>query len=313
MDSFYLKTTLCRRQPFWFRRVGVDLSHCGMRLAAMIARWVPLRLGYLLAGLGGDALFLFAVRHRNVVHNNLKRVLDAGPDRGRRQRAARGVFRTVAKNYFDLTRLAQFSPDYLEKNVKVEGWPHLMEAVTGARGTIIATAHLGNFEFAAQVLALRGIEMTIFVEAFDSTPFLRNIAGLRRTGKFRILPVGIGPMREAVQLLRRGGTVTVVCDRDIRGNGLKVKFFGEETTLPPGVVSLALRTGATIVPVFSLRESGNRSRIFIEPPLRLVDDGDRGRSLRTNLESLAAVVEKYVRRYPEQWAVIEPIWRSGAN
>ena len=132
---------------------------------------------------------------------------------------------------------------------------------SNARGTIIATAHLGNFEFAAQVLAMRGITMAIFVEDFDSTPFLRCIAQLRQRNGSRILPVSAGTLRDCLRMLRQGGTVVIVCDRDIQGNGLKVKFFGEETSLPSGAISLALRTGATIVPIFSVRKSDNRFAI----------------------------------------------------
>jgi len=202
------------------------------------------------------------------------------------------------------------SLENIEEHVTIEGWHHLAEAVTNARGVIIATAHLGNFEHAAQVLALRGIEMTIFVEAFNSTPFLRNIAKLRQRNGGRILPIGIGALRDGLQILRHGGTMTMVCDRDIQGNGLKVNFFREETSLPYGAISLALRTGAAIVPAFSVRKPGNRFTIYIEPPLELVDIGNRNQSVKANLEKLVAIMEKYIRKYPEQWVVLEPIWRN---
>ena len=104
--------------------------------------------------------------------------------------------------------------------------------------------------------------------------------------------------------------MVIVCDRNIQGNGLKVKFFGEETSLPFGVVSLALRTRATIVPMFSVRKSGNRFVIYTEAPLRLVNTGSRNQTVRANLEKLIAIMEIYIRQYPEQWVVLEPIWRN---
>ena len=104
--------------------------------------------------------------------------------------------------------------------------------------------------------------------------------------------------------------MVIVCDRDIQRNGLRVKFFGEETSLPIGAVSLALRTGAAIVPIFSVRKSSNRYAIYIEPPLRLVDMGNHSHSVRANLERLVAIMERYIRQYPEQWVVLEPIWRN---
>jgi len=100
----------------------------------------------------------------------MKHVLGVELDNGRLWQIKRSVFRNMAKNYFDLTKLSQFRFDKLDGRVTIEGWHHLVEAVANARGTIIATAHLGNFELAAQLLALRGIEMTIFVEDFNGKP-----------------------------------------------------------------------------------------------------------------------------------------------
>lgn len=275
-----------------------------------MVRFVPMRLGYFLAECVGDVFFLLSARNRNVVSNNIKRVTGLEQDERTLRRKVRTVFKNATKNYFDLTKLSRLRLENIEENVTIKGWHHLAEAVTNSTGTIIATAHLGNFEYAGQVLALRGIEMTIFVEAFNSTPFLRNIAKLRQRNEGRILPVSISAFRDGLQILRNGGTMTMVCDRDIRGNGLKVNFFREETSLPYGAISLALRTGAAIVPAFSVRKPGNRFVIYIEPPLELIDIGNRNQSVKANLEKLVAIMEKYIRQYPEQWVVIEPIWRN---
>lgn len=287
----------------------MDLTYRVLRLAAAAASRVPLRLGYFLAGCSGDILFLLSPGRRNIVAGNMRRVLGAEADNGKLRRAARGVFKTMSRNYFDLTKLSQFRLERLDGMVRIEGWRHLTEAVTNPKGTIIASAHLGNFDFAVHVLGLRGIGNTIFVEASDASPFLRLIAELRGKSSCRTLPVCKGTIRNGLEILRRGGTVTVVGDRDVQGNGLKIKFFGEETTLPFGAVSLALRTGATILPVFGVRESGSRSVIHIEPPLILVDEGDRASFLKANVERLAAVMERYIRQYPEQWVAVEPVWK----
>ena len=151
--------------------------------------------------------------------------------------------------------------------------------------------------------------MTIFVEDFNSTPFLRNVAKLRQRNGTNI-PVSTGALREGLKILRHGGTIGIACDRDIQGNGLKVNFFGEVTLLPVGAVSLALRTGAAIVPIFGVRQSNNRYSIYIEQPLRLLGNGNRSHSIRAGLEKLTAIMERYIRQYPEQWVVLEPIWRN---
>jgi len=291
----------------------MDIRYRVLRLAAKTARFMPMRLGYYLAVLCGDVLFLLAAKRQKIVSDNIKHVLGLKLDKKRQRGTIRSVFKHMTKNYFDLTKLSQLRVDKLEENVTIEGWHHLAEAVTNTSGTIIASAHLGNFDFAARVLALRGIKMAIFVEDCNSTPFLRNVAKLRQRNVARTIPVSTGALREGLQILRHGGTIGIACDRDIQGNGLKVKFFGEATLLPVGAVSLALRTGAAIVPVFGVRQSNNRYSIYIEPPLRLFGNGNRRHSIKAGLEKLTAIMERYVRQYPEQWVVLEPVWRNQAD
>ena len=287
----------------------MDIRYRVLRLSVKTARFMPMWLGYYLAVLWGDGLFLLSAKRRKIVSDNIKHIPGLELDKRRHRGAIRSIFKHTTKNYFDLTKLPQLRLDKLEENVTIEGWHHLAEAVNNARGTIIASAHLGNFDFAAQVLALRGIKMAIFVEDFNSMPFLRNVAKLRQRNGVRTIPVSTGALREGLQILRHGGTIGIVCDRDIQGNGLKVNFFGEVTLLPVGAVSLALRTGAAIVPIFGVRQSNNRYSIYIEPPLRLFGNGNRSHSVRAGLEKLTAIMERYIRQYPEQLVMLEPIWR----
>ena len=271
---------------------------------------MPTRLGYFLAVLYGNAGFLLSARRRNTVGNNIEHIIGLETDKRSQRRKVRSVFINIAKNYVDLTKLSKLRFENLEESVSIEGWHHLEKAVTDRNGVIIASAHLGNFEFLAQFLVLRGINVTIFVEPFDSTPFLRCIAKLRQRNGARMLPVSTGALRESLQILRHGGTIGIVCDRDIQGNGLNVNFFGEETSLPLGAVNLALRTGAAIIPIFGVRKSGNHFAIYIEPPLRLVDTENRSHSVRANLGKVVAIMERYIRQYPEQLVMLEPIWRN---
>jgi lauroyl/myristoyl acyltransferase len=285
----------------------MNSKYWGLCLVAGIARFIPLQFGYWLADRGGDMFFLLSTRRRNMVGNNIQRAIGI-ENKNTLTRQVRYVFRNAAKNYFDLTKLSQMNLKNLDGQVKIEGMPHLTGAVNNGKGVIIATAHLGNFEFSAHVVAAQGFEMMILIEDFDdSNPFLRKLAGLRRGTGVRIFPVDMMGLKECLKTLRRGGIVTIVCDRDLQGNGIKTLFFGEETTFPVGVVDLALRTGAAIVPIFGLRGPKNTTSIFIEPPLNLADSENPDQAIKANLEVLVAVLEKYIRKYPDQWVVLEPI------
>ena len=285
----------------------MDFKYYSLSLVSFVARIVPMRVGYFIAECGGDVFFLLSRKRRTAVGNNILRAVGV-QEKSKIRREIRYVFRNAAKNYFDITKLSQMDLENINGLVKIEGMEHLTRAVNAGKGVIIATAHLGNFEFAAHVVAAHGFEMKILIEAYDdSNPFLRKLAGMRQGKGIKTLPVDMRGMKECLKSLLRGGTVTIVCDRDMQGTGVKTPFFGKETSFPVGVVDLAYRTGAAVVPIFSLRGPGNTTSIFIEPPLQLSELKDHDQALKANLESLVAVLEKYIRRCPEQWVVLEPI------
>ena len=113
-----------------------------------------------------------------------------------------------------------------------------------------------------------------------------------------------------IAALRRNDIVCLLCDRDIQRNGVEVEFFGETTTLPAGPVTVAMRTGAPILPTavyFSDRSTGHLG--LVRPPLPLVrtDEGLHADVLR-GTQALAHELEYLVRRAPQQWHMFQPNW-----
>jgi KDO2-lipid IV(A) lauroyltransferase len=57
-----------------------------------------------------------------------------------------------------------------------------------------------------------------------------------------------------------------------------------------------------------VRVPDGRYRAVIEEPLAIETQGERETALRTNVERYVAVLERYVRAYPEQWYCFYPFW-----
>jgi KDO2-lipid IV(A) lauroyltransferase len=109
------------------------------------------------------------------------------------------------------------------------------------------------------------------------------------------------------RVIRDGGALGILADRAVTGVGERVEFFGRPALLPSAHVALALRTGAALVPAFAWREKGFLLA-RIEEPLELVSTGDRDADVRAGVRQFAARLERYVKEYPEQWSVFEPVW-----
>jgi KDO2-lipid IV(A) lauroyltransferase len=98
-------------------------------------------------------------------------------------------------------------------------------------------------------------------------------------------------------------------DRTMPGQrGVVVPFLNGHVEVPEGPVKLALITGAPIIPTFAVLTDRATVRIILGAPV-LVGGSDPGAvSPEVALSKLAAEIAEVVRRYPEQWLVLEKAW-----
>ena len=106
----------------------------------------------------------------------------------------------------------------------------------------------------------------------------------------------------------------LLSDRDIRGGGIEVEFFGEKTTMPAGPATLALRTGAPLLPTgvyFTSRRNGHLA--VVRPPLPIERTGRLRDDVVRVTQDLAHELEDLIRRAPEQWHLMQPNWPADAD
>jgi KDO2-lipid IV(A) lauroyltransferase len=186
---------------------------------------------------------------------------------------------------------------------------------TAGKGAIVATAHMGSFEVGAAALMQREKRLHVLFrrDALDLFEQIRST--LRRKIGVVEVPVDEGwtvwmRLRDA---LAQDEVVLIQGDRVMPGQkGQPVRFFDGHIQLPTGPVRLAMVTGSPIVPVFSVRMPRGKIRLFIEPPI-LVGDVPGGVSPDEAMNQLGAALEKYVRKYPEQWLENRPVWLEDAG
>ena len=102
----------------------------------------------------------------------------------------------------------------------------------------------------------------------------------------------------------------LLCDRDLVGDGIEVEFFGERTTLPAGPATLALRTGAPLLPaaVYFGPQGGHHAKVM--PPVAAQREGRLRDDVERVTQDLAHRFEELIRAAPEQWHLLQPNWPS---
>jgi len=116
------------------------------------------------------------------------------------------------------------------------------------------------------------------------------------------------PTLTVMRALRSNAIVAMQGDRDFDNTGIAVSFFGREAYFPRGPLRVAMATGAAVLPAFIVRAPDGRYRAIIEEPLAIDRWPDRDAALRQNLARYTAVLERYVKAYPDQWYCFYPFW-----
>jgi len=189
-----------------------------------------------------------------------------------------------------------------------EGLEHLYASKERGRGTVIALPHIGSWEWGGSYLAQLGMPMVAVAEDLDPPALFAWFKEKRESIGIRIEPLDEHAGTILLQTLKEGGVVGLLCDRDLQHNGIEVEFFGERVTMPAGPATLALRTGATLVAAACYTGPGRDHFAVVTAPI----DAQRTGRLRDDVarvtQSIAVELEGLIRRAPEQWHVLQPIF-----
>jgi KDO2-lipid IV(A) lauroyltransferase len=283
-------------------------KYYAFKIAGFTLSYLPRKVGYFIAHIVAYIVYMLSPALKSAIADNMRHVLGSEADSATLKRAARAVLRNAARNYFDLIRIPHMRLSDIKSCTIVRGWHNLEDALEKGNGVILVTAHLGSFDMAVQILSVRSIKTTVLVEPLEPPSLLSHVTALRKSNGLEFVPAKSGVLEVLIQSLRRGEAVLLACDRDIAKNGLKSNFFGEETTLPTAAVQIAMRTGAAVVPVFSLRRGDDQYDVYVEPAVDIIPAGNE--AVARNMEQITSVMEKYIKACPEQWVVLSPIWAS---
>jgi KDO2-lipid IV(A) lauroyltransferase len=74
---------------------------------------------------------------------------------------------------------------------------------------------------------------------------------------------------------------------------------------------VALKTGAAVVPGFLLWEESERQYVLhFGAQIELADTGDAEADTIANTANFTAVIESYIRQYPDQWLWMHRRWKT---
>ena len=176
---------------------------------------------------------------------------------------------------------------------------------------LVLTGHLGAWELSSFYHSLMGYPMGMVIRRLDNPLVDAFVNRIRCLHGNRVMHKD-DFARGLIASMRAGETVGILMDTNMTPpQGVFVPFFGVEACTASGMARIALKTGAAVVPGFLLWEERERKYVLrFGQELPLVHTGDPEADAVANTALFTAVIERYMRQYPEQWLWMHRRWKT---
>lgn len=262
----------------------------------------------------GDIDRLVRAGRRRRVERNVRR-FDPEMDDGAVKRLVEQIFRDRWSGrgislYREWARRAARGD--AEPRTPVEGWERLEAALAAGEGVVLWEAPFGSRSRLHISLLERGVEFLQVHGAEHGGSGSRLgqnvVKGMNRRAEEAVVPNivdiqegGYAYLRKVKARIADGGVVLMPGLGPKGRRFVRLDFLGFQESFATGVVSLAMSTGAALIPAYSFLEAPGRPKTVFEEPVRF--DASRGRD-EAQVEAVtqyARLLESYVRRFPTQW------------
>lgn len=198
--------------------------------------------------------------------------------------------------------------DRLVDGVRTTGEPEL-RAAHASRGAVVALPHSGNWDLAGAWACRTGFPVTTVAERLGDAEFAAFTEFRTRLGMEVLAHGDQDAVASLVAAVERGRVVCLLSDRDLRKDGVEVRFAGRPVTMPVGPALVAQRSGAALFPTVSqFTEDGMVLRIG---PEIVVGAGPEGLVRAT--QGIADVFAERITERPEDWHLLQPFFPSCAS
>jgi lauroyl/myristoyl acyltransferase len=280
-------------------RAADRMTEAAYALGWAVVRALPDRLAHRLFRIGADLAWRRGGRGADRLRANLARV---APDRDL-DLLTREALRSYARYWCEVFRLPVIPRERIVSGMTTVGEHRLRESIAAGRGTVMALPHSGNWDHAGAWCGATGVPFTTVAERLRPESLYDRFVAFRESLGMEVLPLTGGPRPPydvLVGRLEAGGTLCLLADRDLSARGVDVTFFGATARMPAGPASLALRTGATLLPVtLSFRPDGWQV-VWHEP----VPHSD----VATMTQSLADAFAAGIAQHPADWHMLQRLW-----
>lgn len=281
-----------------------------------LIKLVPLKTSYGFAKIVSFAMFRFSSKSRAIRHELDLLINGCAHIEGSDD--PENIVRETLYNDFckelEVLKFPTLNAGNIEEIVKCEGLENIDKALECGRGVILIFGHLGANQMIMPALGYRGYKINqvgappqVLIDVLtgeDMPPILRKSLDIRWELE-KTLPAEIidfqRSMRSAFKCLKRNELLGFAIDGGAGDNRREFRFLGQDMRFSLGVIDVAMRTGAVLLPTFVVRDRDGLNRMIVETPLEICPGETRDSIIGHTAEAMLKKLEDYVCRYPSHY------------
>ena len=227
-----------------------------------------------------------------------------------RERLLRGEYRQLGHHLAEFALMSRYRRHTAERIIRYKGLDSFERASAKGKGVLVLTGHLGAWELSSFFHSLMGHPMGMVIRRLDNPMIDRYVNTIRCMHGNRVLHKD-DFARGLIAEMRAGRSVGILMDTNMTPpQGTFVPFFGVLACTGSGLARIARKTGAAVLPGFLLEEPGGRYQLHFGDEIQLEETEDGERDAVVNTAKFTAVIERYVRAYPDQWLWMHRRWKT---
>lgn len=275
-------------------------------------RWLSMAMASWIGWLGYYGMPL----RRRIAQENFAHVVGKPPHHPHVRHITRAAFQNFTRHMRDMMLYPSVTMSELESRVTLVSPEHFEQSIARGKGVILVSAHFGNMDIPAAVIANRYKPLTLVGETLRPPQLMDLLTRARLEKKVTLYPYDRAP-RKMIQALKRNEVIGLLLDFGVTHHfdmtTVPVTFFNTETDFPAGPAQIALMTGAAIIVGVPVVTPAGHITVRTHPPLTLERTGNRQDDIQIGMQLIAQRLEEMIRESPEQWYIFRPMWKDTAT
>lgn len=300
------------QKPYLRKRILYFWARIWAYFVIRLAKWLPLKSLYFVAGILGTTGFCVMRKRRRIAYHNLQIAFGHSKTKRECNEIVKAIFRDTAKNALEVAKLIYAGPGFLKERISIDGLEHLDKALSQGRGVVALSAHMGNFPVIGPRLISEGYRFNLILRNPKDNILAKTLSDIRM--KIGLDSIPDKPRRmcvaKSLAALKKNSILYLQIDQNASSQDLWVDFFGWLVPTFKGPVVFSLRTGAPILPMFIIRDAANHHKLIIKPPFKLISTENKEEDIYQNTAKLTKLIEAYIKQYPTQWWWFHRRWKK---